>query len=136
MDTKEKMHTIGDLSLMYDALLRNIKSAQEELVLLRNGPHDPLAYQAQIQCLEDTISRLSQKAEVVYALLAHAISFSVRERHRKLMADFLLRQGKRADIADTYDYNYYYLCHVIAAYCRRPLLPFMEGTPYGTDFSE
>ena len=69
MDTIEKMHTIGDLSLMYEALLRNIKSAQEELVLLRNGPHDPLAYQAQIQGLEDTISRLSQKAEGVYALL-------------------------------------------------------------------
>lgn len=136
MDTIEKMHTIGDLSLMYEALLRNIKSAQEELVLLRNGPHDPLAYQAQIQGLEDTISRLSQKAEGVYALLAHAISFSVLERHRKLMADFLLRQGKRADIADTYNYNYYYICHVIATYCRRPLLPFVEGTPYGTDFSE
>lgn len=136
MDIIEKMHTIGDLSLMYDALLRNIKSAQEELVLLRNGPHDPLAYQAQIQGLEDTISRLSQKAEGVYALLAHAISFSVRERHRKLMADFLLRQGKRADIADTYDYNYYYLCHVIATYCRRPALPLVEGKSYGTNFAQ
>ena len=136
MDIIEKMPTIGDLSLMYDALLRNIKSAQEELVLLRNGPHDPLAYQAQIQGLEDTISRLSQKAEGVYALLAHAISFSVRERHRKLMADFLLRQGKRADIADTYDYNYYYLCHVIATYCRRPALPLVEGKSYGTNFAQ
>ena len=132
----DKVKTIGDLSHMYDALLHNIKSAQEELALLRNGPYNSLAYQAQIQGLEHTISQLSQKAEGVYALLAHAISFSVRERHRKLMADFLLRQGKRADIADTYDYNYYYICHVVTAYCRRPLLPFMEGTPYGTDFSE
>ena len=131
----DKVKTIGDLSLRYNTLLNDIKSAREELMLLQNGPHNPLAYQVQIQSLEHTIRQLSQKAEVVYALLAHAISFSVRERHRKLMADFLLRQGKRADIADTYDYNYYYLCHVIATYCRRPL-PLEEGKSYGTNCTE
>ena len=131
----DKVKTIGDLSLRYNTLLNDIKSAREELMLLQNGPHNPLAYQVQIQSLEHTIRQLSRKAEAVYALLAHAISFAVQERHRKLMTDFLLRQDKRIDIADTYDYNYYYLCHVIATYCRRPL-PLEEGKSYGTNCTE
>ena len=124
--------TIGECSARYDALLHKIDSVQSEIALLssRSSAH-PEEYRARICELERMISRLSEEADQVYALLAHSISASVDRRYREMMADLLLRRRRRADIADSFGYNYFYLCHVLAAYSRQSVSPISEDAGDG-----
>ena len=126
------IETIGECSARYDTFLRKIDSAQSEIALLSSRSSvTPEEYHARIRELERMISRLSEEADQVYALLAHSIAVSVDRRYREMMADLLLRRRRRADIADTFGYNYFYLCHVLAAYSRHPVLPISEETSNG-----
>ena len=121
--------TIGECSARYDALLHKIDSVQSEIALLSSRSSvNPEDYRARICELEHMISRFSKEADQVYALLAHSISVAVDRRYREMMADLLLRRRRRADIADAYHYNYFYLCHVLASYFRHPVLPISEET--------
>lgn len=126
------IETIGECSQRYDVLLHKIDSAQSEISLLSSRSFvNPEEYRARIRELERTIFHLSNEADQVYALLAHSISVSVDRRYREMMADLLLRRRRRADIADAYHYNYFYLCHVLASYFRHPVLPVSKETSDG-----
>ena len=126
--------TIGDCSRKYDNLLRQLDSVQTEIGLLHNAPHIGDDYQARSDELERIADHLTQQAEQVYALLAHSIAVAVHKRYRALMIDFVLGKKMRADLSDIYGYNYYYLCHILSAYCRQPLLPLSE-VPHGESLS-
>lgn len=126
------IETIGECSQRYDTLLHKIDSAQSEIALLSSRSSVcPEEYRARISELERMIFNLSREADQVYALLAHSISVSVDRRYREMMADLMLRRRRRADIADAFGYNYFYLCHVLAAYSRQSVSPISEETADG-----
>lgn len=121
------IETIGECSARYDSLLHKIDSVQSEIALLSSRSSVcPEEYGARIRKLERMAFHLSKEADQVYALLAHSIAVSVDSRYREMMADLLLRRRRRADIADTYGYNYFYICHVLAAYSRQSVSPISE----------
>ena len=124
--------TIGECSARYDALLHKIDSVQSEIALLSSRSSvNPEDYRTRICELERMISHLSEEADQVYALLAHSISVSVDRRYREMMAELLLHRRSRADIADSFGYNYFYLCHVLAAYSRQSVSPISEDAGDG-----
>ena len=124
--------TIGECSARYDALLHKIDSVQSEIALLSSRSSvNPEDYRTRICELERMISHLFEEADQVYALLAHCISVSVDRRYREMMAELLLRRRRRADIADSFGYNYFYLCHVLAAYSRQSVSPISEDAGDG-----
>ena len=124
--------TIGECSARYDALLHKIDSVQSEIALLSSRSSvNPEDYRTRICELERMISHLSEEADQVYALLAHSISVSVDRRYREMMAELLLRRRRRADIADSFGYNYFYLRHVLAAYSRQSVSPISEDAGDG-----
>lgn len=122
----QSMETIGDCARKYDDILHQIESIQAEISLLRNSPNMGEDYVRRIADLDFASDQLSREAVQVYALLAHSIAAVIHNRYRELMVDFVLRRRMRADIADAYHYNYYYLCHILAVCCRKPLLPLSE----------
>lgn len=128
------LETIGECSRKYDNLLQQLDSVQTEIRLLHDAPYTDDDYQERIDELERTADYLTQQVKQVYALLAHSIAVAVHKRYRALMIDFVLHKKMRADLSDTYGYNYFYLCHVITTYCRQPLLPLSEVT-HGENFT-